>query len=56
MYVLTKSNNVTSFHIDPSYGSHGFMYLSEGEKIWYFIHKDYVEHLIQNNINIEEIK
>lgn len=43
--MVTRKNNITDFHKDPEFGSHGYMYLSEGEKIWYFIHKDHVEHL-----------
>jgi hypothetical protein len=43
---------LTPLHEDPALGTHAWMYLSEGNKIWWFIHGDDIEYLKRNNIDI----
>lgn len=54
-YIATKANNFTKFHIDPDFGN-GWMYLTEGIKIWYIINKEDTEYILNNGYTIEDIE
>jgi phosphorylcholine metabolism protein LicD len=54
-YNLTKSNNFTKYHTDPSYGD-GWMYLCEGTKLWYIISKEDTEYILNNGYTYEDIE
>jgi hypothetical protein len=54
-YTLTKRNNLTPFHIDPDYGA-GWMYLSQGCKLWWFISPEDMAYLGSKNIGVNDLK
>jgi len=53
-YTLTKTNNLTEFHIDPDYGG-GWMYLKLGIKLWWFISPYDMEFLSKNGITLLDL-
>jgi hypothetical protein len=54
-YNLTKQNNFTNFHTDPPYGD-GWMFLAEGNKIWYIISKEDTIYILNNGYKYEDIE
>lgn len=48
-WVVTNSYKITHFHIDPEYGTGGFMKLLEGKKIWWCVLANDVEYLLSLN-------
>lgn len=48
-WVLTNSHKITHFHIDPEYGTGGFMKLLEGQKIWWCVLAKDIEYLLSLN-------
>jgi hypothetical protein len=47
---------LTNFHEDPEIGTYGWMYLAEGNKVWWYIYGDDIEHLNNNGIDIYAMK
>lgn len=52
---LTRQNNFTKYHIDPPFGD-GWMYLTQGTKLWYVIHGDDYNHLEKNGVDIKSLE
>ena len=50
-YVLTNKNALTKFHIDPY---DGWMYLYEGDKLWWFISPEDVDYLQEKGYDIQK--
>ena len=53
-YTLTKAGHTTEFHIDPDFGG-GWMYLSQGVKLWWFIAPDDWLYLQEKGITLADL-
>lgn len=53
-YVLTNKNVLTKFHTDT--GGYGWVYLKEGQKLWWFISPEDVQYLEKRDYPLEKLR
>ncbi len=53
-YVLTNENTLTKFHTDI--GGYGWIYLKQGNKLWWFISPEDIDHLQKHQYPIEALR